>query len=83
MRSISMLFNIYVVKIFQLALHVWTGIKVNGKRFNNIQCADDNPIVGNDFEDVQDVMDRVSEVSKLLGLRINISRIKMLTISKK
>lgn len=78
-----MLFNVYVEKIFQLALDsVATGIKVNGKPINNIRYADDTAILANNLEDLQNMLDRIVEVGVQFGLRINIAKTKMMIISR-
>ena len=78
-----MLFNIYVEKIFQIALEgVDTGIKINGKPINNIRYADDTAILANNLEDLQDILDRVTEVGEQFGLSINITKTKMMIISR-
>ena len=77
----TMLFNIYVEKIFQLALdNVDAGIKVNGKPINNDQYADDTAILANILEDLQNILDKITEVSEQFGLSINIAKTKMMIL---
>lgn len=49
-----MIFNIYVDGVV-------AGIKVNGKPINNIRYADDTAVLANNREDLQDILDRVTE----------------------
>jgi len=50
----SLLFNIYVEKIFQLALKDYiTGIKVNGILINNLQYADNTTILAENIQKLQ------------------------------
>ena len=79
-----MLFNIYVEKIFRLALdNVDAGIKVNGKPINKIRYADDTAILANSLEDLQNILNNVTEVSEQFGLSINIAKTEMKIISRK
>ena len=56
-----MLFNIYVEKIFQLALYnVDAVIKVNDKPINNIRYAVETAIWANSLEDLQNILDKVT-----------------------
>lgn len=78
------LFNIYVEKIFQLALEDETrGIKINGKLITNIRYADDTAILANSIEDLQILLNKLNEVGTAFGLNINIKKTKMMIVSRK
>lgn len=77
------LFNIYVEKIFQMALESETrGIKVNGIPINNIRYADDTAILANNLEDLQILLNKLNECGEQFGLHINVAKTKMMVISR-
>ncbi|XP_048522167.1 uncharacterized protein LOC125504356, partial [Dendroctonus ponderosae] len=56
---------------------VVTGIKVNGKPINNIRYADDTEILTSNPGDLQDILDRVTEVGEQFSLSLNITTTKL------
>lgn len=78
-----LLFNLYSEEIFSQALeNVSMGIQLNGERINNIRFADDTIIMAESWEDLQEMMNRVSNKSEEFGIDINIQKTKYMTICK-
>lgn len=78
-----LLFNIYSEYIFREALeNTEIGIPLNGERLNNIRYADDTVIFADSLENLQILMNRVTESSQRQGLEINITKTKLMIISK-
>ncbi|XP_071653567.1 uncharacterized protein [Temnothorax longispinosus] len=74
-----LLFNIYVERIFRLALEEQAaGIKVNGIPINNLRYADDTAILAENIQDLQTILNAINKVGKEYGLNINISKIKLM-----
>ncbi|KAG8138906.1 hypothetical protein E2320_001688, partial [Naja naja] len=53
-----------------------TGLKVNSIQINNLRYADDT------HKDLQFLINRVTEISKKYGLKLNTSKTKIMIISK-
>lgn len=78
-----LLFNIYSEEIFRRALeNAREGIKINGELINNIRYADDTVILASNVEELQQLMERVNDVSSEFGLSLNLSKTKWMLISK-
>lgn len=78
-----LLFNIYSERIFKEAVEgCEMGIMVNGERLNNIRYADDTVMFADNPRDLQALMDRVIACSQRYGLNINISKTKLMVVSK-
>ena len=79
-----LLFNLYSEVIFQEALQECeSGIKVNGTLINNIRFADDSVLIADNIEDLQNLLNKIGEHSKGMGLNINIAKTKFLIISRR
>ena len=77
------LFNLYSEAIFDEVLHnASEGIRMNGELINNVRYADDTAIIASSLEDLQSLLQRVSDVSEDFGLKLNISKTKWMLISK-
>lgn len=77
------LFNIYSEAIFDEVLYDATeGIMMNGELINNIRYADDTAIIASSLKDLQNLLQRISEVSENYGLQLNTSKTKWMLISK-
>ena len=77
------IFNLYSEAIFDEVLHnASEGIRVNEELINNVRYTDDTAIIASSLEDLQSLLQRVSEVSEDFGLKLNISKTKRMLISK-
>lgn len=78
-----MLFNLYVERAFtESLLDSPIGIKINGIPINNIRYADDTVILADNANDLQILLNQVTEASKSLGLKINIGKTKFMVVSR-
>jgi hypothetical protein len=78
-----LLFNVYSNKIFQRATEDrQEGININGEIINNLRYADDTVLCTTSLSDLQVLLDRVGEECERYGLKINISKTKLMTIAK-
>lgn len=78
-----MLFNLYVENVFAEALEGYDyGIKVNGYPLNNIRYADDTAILTDNEHEMQLLIDRINNVGKSYGLKINATKTKCMAISR-
>lgn len=77
------LFNLYSEAIFQEALEdMEVGIKVNGVWINNLRYADDTVLIADNMTDLQQLVNKVGERSKSMGLNINTKKTKYMIISR-
>lgn len=78
-----LLFNLYSETIFREALEeLEMGIKINGVWINNIRYADDTVLIADNIEDLQELVNKIGEQSKSMGLNINIQKTKFMIISR-
>ena len=78
-----MLFNIYVERIYQLALeNIRKGIKINGIPINNLRYADDTAILAENIENLQLLVSTVNQATTEYGYTINIGKTKLITVSR-
>ncbi|KAK9411278.1 hypothetical protein NXF25_002453 [Crotalus adamanteus] len=76
-----LLFNIHSESIFNEALeNIDAGIKVNGVWINNLRYADDTVLLANKHEDLQLLINRVTEISGKYGLKLNTSKTKIMVV---
>jgi hypothetical protein len=75
------LFNIYSEMILRNVEDV-EGIKIGGNNCNNIRYADDTVLIASNEEDLQKMIDIVSEESIKMGLSLNIKKTECMSISK-
>jgi len=77
-----LLFNLYTDKIFKEAAgNLELGIKVNGVRINTIKYADDTVILAESIEELQLLLNKISEGGLRMGLNINTNKTKMMVFS--
>jgi len=55
------------------------GVKINGKRLNNLKYADDVVLIANSFEELQTMLEEVNNESKKIGLKLNRDKTKIMT----
>ena len=51
------------------------GIKIGGRNINNIRYADDTVLLADTEERLQELIDRLDEEGRAIGLKINIGKI--------
>lgn len=77
------LFNMYLEKIFSLALEdEEIGIRVNGTRVSNLRYADDSAIITENMGDMQRIIDKIDQIGREFGVRINVGKTKLMTVKK-
>uniref|UniRef100_A0A8D8LPD3 Craniofacial development protein 2 n=1 Tax=Cacopsylla melanoneura TaxID=428564 RepID=A0A8D8LPD3_9HEMI len=78
-----LLFNMYSETIFKEALKdINSGIKINNYTINNLRYADDTVLLATNIDDLNNMVNKLSEISKEYGLNINISKTKLMINSK-
>ena len=58
------------------------GVKVGGSLLKDIRFADDQCMVADTEQGTQSIMNRLKDVSKEYGMKINIEKIKVMRVSK-
>ncbi|CAG9125439.1 unnamed protein product [Plutella xylostella] len=77
------LFNIYGEHIVRAALEGWEGgLSIGGRKINNLRYADDTTLVATSEEEMAVLFDRIEGESAKLGLRINKTKTKLLTVDR-
>jgi len=76
------LFNLYSELILKELEEVKAGIQVNGRRINNIRCADDTVLLASSETGLQILVNIVHTSSKRFGLNLNINTTKVMVMSK-
>lgn len=77
------LFNVYSEDIFKKALNGEDGFKVDNVRISNIRYADDTVLISEDLAGLQNMLERVANVSREYGLEINIAKTKWLVVHRR
>lgn len=78
-----LLFNLYSEYIFREALDkIEGGVKVNGVNVNNLRYADDTVLLASSPEELQLLVDRVTNMCDEYGLKLNTKKTKLMTVSK-
>ena len=54
------------------------GIKIAGRKINNLRCADDMTIMAESEEELKSLLMKVKEESKKVGLKLNIQKSKIM-----
>ena len=76
-------FNLYTEHIMRHSADTQdTGISINGKRLNNLRYADDIVLMTKSEQELQNLLNVVNTISVEHGLKINISKTKVMVISK-
>ena len=55
------------------------GIRIGGGTINNLQYADDNPILAEEKEDMEKLLKKLKEDSEKAGLSLNLKKTKIIT----
>lgn len=77
------LFNLLLEAMIQQATKaVEAGVYISGQLANNLRFADDIDLIAESPEQLQELTDKVNESSKRFGLKINVSKTKVMTIGK-
>ena len=75
------LFNLYAEYFMRLAVADWPGgLPVGGYNVNNLRYADDTTLIATIVTDMAELLKRVEVESELLGLRLNVSKTKIMAI---
>lgn len=78
-----LLFNLYSEEIFNEALvESMAGVIINGKNINNIRYADNTLLIANTNEDLQLLMNQITNACTQYGLKLNVKKTKYMIISK-
>jgi hypothetical protein len=77
----SKLFNNYTEPIFK-TIEDLPGCKIGGRNYNNFRYADDTALVADSPEKLQNILDKVDEISEQYGLKINIKKTKIMVVSR-
>ncbi|KAI8436544.1 hypothetical protein MSG28_010075 [Choristoneura fumiferana] len=78
------LFNLYSEAIIVEALEEMDcGVMINGRVINNLRYADDTVLIASTEAELQLMVNRVNECSLRAGLRMNVSKTKVMVITKK
>lgn len=79
----SRLFNTYSEYIMRWTLEAFQdGISIGGKKLNNLRFADDTTLLVKDESELTEVLLRITEESRALGLEINLDKTKLMIIDK-
>ena len=60
-----------------------TGISVGGHIINTVRYADDKIVVANSQKGLQQLMDNLNKVTREFDMKINVKKMKMMSISQK
>ena len=75
------LFNLYAEYIMRRALADWDrGLPVGGRRISNLRYADDTTLVATNASDLKDLLLKVKAESEVLGLKLNVSKTKIMIV---
>ena len=59
------------------------GIKIGGRNINNIRYADDTVLLADTGESLQELIDRLDEEGRAIGLKINIGKTEVMGVTKR
>ena len=76
------LFNLLTETIFREVDPSW-GVSVGGKRLSNLRYADDTALMAESETELQRIVDRVNEVGKEFGMKINVKKQKTMVVNRK
>lgn len=77
------LFNIYSEDIMREATeNTSAGIKIGGRRINNLRYADDTTLICNSKESLLELLKHVQHLSKGKGLLLNVKKTKIMVLDK-
>ena len=76
------LFNLYAEYIMRNArLEAQAGIKIAGRKINNLRYADDTTLMAESNEELKSLLMKVKEESEKAGLKLNFQKTKIMTSS--
>jgi len=58
------------------------GVSIGGKRMNNLRYADDTTILAKDTTELVEMLQRITDESRLLGLEINLDKTKLMIVDR-
>ena len=56
------------------------GIKISGRKINNLRYADDNTLMAESEEELKSLLMKVKEESEKVGLKLNIQKTKIMAL---
>ena len=59
------------------------GVNVGGKHYKNLRYADDSALLAGYETELSELISKIHEVGKQLGIKIDVKKIKALVVSKK
>jgi hypothetical protein len=75
------LFNLYAEFIMRRAMDGWSGgLSIGGRKVSNLRYADDTTLITTSMTEMAELLNRVKEESERLGLRLNVSKTKLMAI---
>uniref|UniRef100_A0A8D8WQA5 Craniofacial development protein 2 n=2 Tax=Cacopsylla melanoneura TaxID=428564 RepID=A0A8D8WQA5_9HEMI len=77
------LFNLYAEKLMEEALEQSSGVSVGSEKIKSIKYADDQAVLAESEEDLQRMMENIHNAGIRYGMKINISKTKVMRMSKK
>lgn len=75
------LFNAVLQEVFKKLNWEERGIKIDGEFINNLRFADDIVLLASSFEELQKMLQDLNRESKLVGLKMNLSKTKIMSNS--
>ena len=76
------LFSLYSQLVMD-ELEQLDGIKIGGRNINNIRYADDTVLLADTEERLQELIDRLDEEGRAIGLKINIGKTEVMGVTKR
>ena len=78
-----LLFSIYQERMMREAMNgIEEGIKVGGKRMNEVRFADDQALLAESEDGLQRIMDKLDQTANKFNMRINVGKTKTVRICK-
>ena len=78
-----LLFSIYQERMMREAMNgIEEGIKVGGKRMNEVRFADDQALLAESEDGLQRIMDKLDQTANNFNMRINVGKTKTMRICK-
>ena len=75
------LFNLYTEFIFRETENI-SGVKIGGKKLNNLRYADDTVLLAENQADLQNITSQVKDNSEKMGLNMNVKKTKVMVMSR-
>lgn len=77
------LFNLYAEKLMEEALEQSSGVSVGSEKIKSIKYADDQAVLAESEVDLQRMMENIHNAGIKYGMKINVSKTKVMRMSKK